>query len=172
MVFRLISYLRAVSWPQVVLVGVLTALMLGTPIASLAQQPVTAEQVNAVARELWCPLCNSVRLDTCELKACEQMREVIAEKLAAGANADEIRAYFIEQYGPQVLGEPPRQGFNWLAWVLPFAAVILGAAWVFYILRRWTRRPRAAAAVGPASHLSDLPAEQLSRLQEELKKID
>jgi len=172
MVFRLISHLRAVSWPQVVLVGVLTALMLGTPIASLAQQPVTAEQVNAVARELWCPLCNSVRLDTCELKACEQMREVIAEKLAAGANADEIRAYFIEQYGPQVLGEPPRQGFNWLAWVLPFAAVILGAAWVFYILRRWTRRLPVAPAAAPTSPLSDLPAEQLSRLQEELKKID
>jgi len=170
--FRLLSHLRAISWPQVVLVSVLTALMLGTPTASLAQQPVTTEQVNAVARELWCPLCNSVRLDTCELKACEQMREVIAEKLAAGASTDEIRAYFIEQYGPQVLGEPPRQGFNWLAWVLPFAAVVLGAAWVFFILRRWTRRPQVAPAAAPASHLSDLPAEQLSRLQEELKKID
>ncbi len=171
MIFRLISR-RALSWPYIILAGVFMALALGMTPASLAQQPVTAEQVNAVARELWCPLCNSVRLDTCELKACEQMREVIAEKLAAGASTDEIRAYFIEQYGPQVLGEPPRQGFNWLAWVLPFAAVILGAAWVFYILRRWTRRLPVAPAAAPTSPLSDLPAEQLSRLQEELKKID
>ena len=171
MILRMIGHLRTVSLPRIAVMGILM-LGLGLPASGLAQQPVTAEQVNAVARELWCPLCNSVRLDTCELKACEQMREVIAEKLAAGASTDDIRAYFIEQYGPQVLGEPPRQGFNWVAWVAPFAAVILGAAWVFFTLRRWTRRPVPAPASATAAHLSDLPAEQLNRLQEELKKID
>ncbi len=147
--------------------GLLAILM--WPSAGRAQQTVTPEQINAVARELWCPLCNSVRLDTCELKACEQMREVIAEKLAAGASTEEIKAYFIQQYGPQVLGEPPRQGFSWLAWVVPFAALVLAGAWVFYALRRWTRRPLVARAGAP---IADLPAEHLRRLQEELRKID
>jgi cytochrome c-type biogenesis protein CcmH/NrfF len=44
---------------------------------------VTANEVKDVADELWCPLCSGVRLDACELKACEQMREVIADKLTA-----------------------------------------------------------------------------------------
>ena len=73
-------------WLPGALLGLWLVAILLLPGASLAQQTVTTEQVTAVARELWCPLCNSVRLDTCELKACEQMREMIAEKLAAGAS--------------------------------------------------------------------------------------
>ena len=159
-------------WLPGALLGLWLVAILLLPGASLAQQTVTTEQVTAVARELWCPLCNSVRLDTCELKACEQMREMIAEKLAAGASTAEIKAYFIQQYGPQVLGEPPRQGFNWLAWVVPFAALALAGAWVFYALRRWTRRPLTAVARVTPAPLDDLPVEQLQRLQEELRKID
>ena len=171
MIFRTIRQLRLICLPQIVVIGMLAVMGLALPANGLAQQPVTPEQVNAVARELWCPLCNSVRLDTCELKACEQMPEVIADKLAAGASVDDIRAYFIAQYGPQVLGEPPRQGFSWLAWVAPFAAIILAAVWLFFRLRRWTQRPAAAPAMTAAPADPALSAEQLNRLQEELKKI-
>ena len=94
-------------------------------------EDVSSDQVNDVARELWCPLCSGVRLDACELKACDQMKEVIAIKLSEGENTDTIRAYFVEQYGPQVLGEPPREGFNWLAWILPFAALAAGAVFMW-----------------------------------------
>jgi cytochrome c-type biogenesis protein CcmH len=94
---------------------------------------VTADEVNAVARELWCPLCSGVRLDTCELKACEQMRQEIALKLEAGEDTASIKQYFLQQYGPQILGEPPREGFNWLAWILPVIALAGGA--VFLVLR-------------------------------------
>lgn len=72
-----------------------------------------------MSRELWCPLCSGVRLDSCELKACEQMKDVIAIKLSEGEDTTSIKSYFVDQYGPQVLGEPPRQGFSVLAWVLP-----------------------------------------------------
>lgn len=136
-----------------------------------AQTPVTPEQVNEVAKALWCPLCNGVRLDTCELKACEQMREVIALKLAEGESLDQIRTYFIDQYGPQVLGEPPQQGISWLAWILPFAALVAAGVWVVWLLRRWTRQqPAVATPAGSAA--SGLSGDQLSRLEEELKKID
>lgn len=87
---------------------------------------ITADQVNEIAKELWCPLCNNIRLDTCELKACDQMKDIIAIKLSEGETLDEIRNYFVIQYGPQVLGEPPREGFNWLAWLLPIAALVVG----------------------------------------------
>ncbi len=86
---------------------------------------VTADQVDAVAKQLWCPLCSGVRLDACELKACSQMKEVIGEKLAQGVDVQTIKNYFVAQYGPQVLGEPPMEGFNWLAWVLPVVALIV-----------------------------------------------
>ena len=94
---------------------------------------ITIDEINTVARELWCPLCSGVRLDVCELTACDQMREQIGIQLANDASAEEIKAYFIEQYGPQVLGEPPFSGFNWLAWAVPVIALAAGA---LLLLRR------------------------------------
>jgi cytochrome c-type biogenesis protein CcmH len=136
-----------------------------------AQTPVTPGEINEVARALWCPLCNGVRLDTCELKACEQMREVIGIKLAQGESLDQIRDYFVAQYGPQVLGEPPRQGISWLAWLLPFVALAAAGVWVVWLLRRWTRAKPVTAAAAPGVP-ANLSGDQLSRLEEELKKID
>jgi cytochrome c-type biogenesis protein CcmH len=110
-----------------------------------ATQDVTADEVNAVARELWCPLCSGVRLDACELKACDQMKEVIAIKLAEGEDTATIKDYFLTQYGPQVLGEPPREGFNWLAWILPVVALI-GGGYFFWRTTHRLIRPAAAPA--------------------------
>ena len=113
------------------------------PAATSGTQPtpsnITEDQVMAVARDLWCPLCSGVRLDSCELKACAQMRDMIATKLSQGENEDAIKAYFVQQYGPQVLGEPPRQGFNWLAWILPFAALVGGGVFAWSKVRQMMR---------------------------------
>jgi cytochrome c-type biogenesis protein CcmH len=130
---------------------------------------VTIDQVNAVAREMWCPLCSGVRLDTCELKACEQMRQEIALKLAAGENTESIKKYFLAQYGPQILGEPPRQGFNWIAWILPFAALLVSG--VILVMRGWRlfMRTTAVNPPGPAPATDDPYARQL---EEELKHYD
>ena len=85
----------------------LCVLLLALPGFVHAQQPPTPEEINAVAKDLYCPLCNGVRLDTCELQACEQMREVIGEKLTEGVPKAQIMDEFVAQYGPVVLGEPP-----------------------------------------------------------------
>ena len=89
----------------------LLALAALTAAPASAQTP-TPNEINAIAKELWCPLCNGVRLDNCELQACIQMREVIAEKLTAGAGKEEIKAYFVTQYGDVVLGAPSSEGFQ------------------------------------------------------------
>src|SRR5687767_8839880 len=66
------------------------------PAASAANE-VSPDDVNKVARDLWCPLCSGVRLDACELKACTQMKDMIAIKLAEGEDSESIQAYFVEQ---------------------------------------------------------------------------
>lgn len=118
----------------------LVSISSGPVLAQGTDQPgaageVTANDVNDVAEDLWCPLCSGVRLDACELKACDQMKDVIAIKLSEGESAEEIKAYFLDQYGPQVLGEPPREGFNWLAWIMPFAVLLAGGGFLWYRAR-------------------------------------
>lgn len=104
----------------VVLLLVGTFLHLSAP--TLAQTELD-DRMYDIARELWCPLCSGVRLDACELQACVQMRAEIRQLLAEGRDPEWIVAYFEEEYGPQVHGQPPLQGFQSLAWLVPAAAV-------------------------------------------------
>jgi cytochrome c-type biogenesis protein CcmH len=142
------------------------------PAEGVAAQDVSPDEVNTVARELWCPLCSGVRLDSCELKACDQMKDVIAIKLSEGEDTTSIKAYFVEQYGPQVLGEPPREGFNWLAWILPFLALIGGGVFLLTKTRQMIRPAASAPAQTPrAAGQPDTPQDEYDRkLDEELAK--
>ena len=37
--------------------------------------------------------------------------------LAEGKTADQIKQYFVQQYGVRVLAEPPQTGLNWLIYM-------------------------------------------------------
>ena len=87
---------------------------------------VTADDVNAVAKEVYCPVCESTPLDVCQTQACADWRDVIREKLENGESKQEVFNYFAEQYGDRVLATPPREGVNWLLWIMPIAAVLVG----------------------------------------------
>lgn len=148
--------------------GIWGALALG----ALAQTP-TPNEINEIAKDLWCPLCNGVRLDNCELQACIQMKEVIAQKLAAGESREQIKAYFVEQYGDVVLGAPSTQGFNRLAWILPILAAAVGLGWLVYFIRSVTRKRPDAAQTSASSQQSAGEAAQdeyLRRVDEEMER--
>ena len=91
------------------LLGFLVALLVSGVV--LAQDPtpvtVTDDQVNAVAKQLYCPVCENIPLDVCPTQACAQWRDLIREKLAAGWSEKQIKDYFVAQYGERVLAAPP-----------------------------------------------------------------
>ncbi len=103
-------------------------------------QSLQEQEMYRIARELWCPLCAGIRLDACELQACVQMREEISLLLAEGRDEAYIVAYFEEQYGPQVHGQPPFAGIYGWAWWTPL--LLVAAAGVAIV----NRMRRAAAA--------------------------
>lgn len=149
-----------------------TASVTDTVTTTVTGGAVTANDINTVARELWCPLCSGVRLDACELKACAQMKDMIGEKLAEGEDVTSIKNYFVSQYGPQVLGEPPLEGFNWLAWILPVLALLAGGVFVWTRLRSSTRQAHNVQG-GTAEPPTPAAGDAYSRkLDEELKHYD
>ena len=99
-------------------------LILTTPV--FAQESISDNEVNEVAKGLYCPVCENTPLDVCPTQACEDWRELIRTKLAQGETPEEINAYFALQYGDGVLAEPPRQGANLILWLFPIVAIVLG----------------------------------------------
>ncbi|MFW5941073.1 MAG: cytochrome c-type biogenesis protein [Chloroflexota bacterium] len=98
------------------------------PLPAAAQDDeITDDEVNAIARDLYCPVCENTPLDACPTQACQDWRDEIRTQLSQGRSQAEIEQYFVDRYGAQVLSAPPRQGFNWLIWLLPIVAVVVGA---------------------------------------------
>ena len=105
------------------------------------------DEVNAIAHELYCPVCDNVPLDVCGTQACEQWRTMIRQELAQGKLPEEIKRDFAAQYGEQVLAVPNREGINWLIFILPavfFFTSIGYAAWV-YLPRKTKQLPAIKA---------------------------
>jgi cytochrome c-type biogenesis protein CcmH len=110
----------------------------------LVQEPVTDDEVNDVAQDLYCPICESTPLDVCPTQACADWRELIRAQLSEGRSRQEVLDYFARQYGSGVLANPPREGISLiLLWLLPIAAIALAA--LFF--SRYLRSLRAATAL-------------------------
>lgn len=146
---------------------IVLAAIIASP-AAAQEQPPTDDDVNAVAKELYCPVCENTPLDVCPTQACAQWRDLIRLKLTEGESETQIKQYFVDNYGARVLNEPPREGLNWLAYLVPPVAIIVGA--VFLVRAMWMmKKPVAAAPVeGPRT---EAPTDDyIARLEEELKK--
>ncbi len=148
----------------ILLLGSLASLLFGDPIFAQSGEP-TDDEVNAVARQLYCPVCESTPLDVCPTQACAQWRATIKEKLAAGWSEQEIKDYFVEQYGERVLAQPSSRGLNVFVWILP-PIVLLGGVFFLVQYLRAARRPKAAAPSAPPSADEDYTRQ----LEKELAK--
>jgi cytochrome c-type biogenesis protein CcmH len=145
-----------------------------TTTTAFAQDEVTDDEVNAIAKDLYCPVCENTPLDVCPTEACRQWRELIRLQLSEGKSEAEIKQYFVENYGARVLAEPPRTGLNWLVYILPPLMILAGAFILFRSFREWTK-PRvveAGAGEGEAGAEASDPEkdEYIVRFEEELKK--
>ncbi|MFQ5916122.1 MAG: cytochrome c-type biogenesis protein CcmH [Nitrospinota bacterium] len=126
-------------------------LMLAMFVVSSLSAASLEEQVQQVAAELRCPVCQGLSVADSPAKMAEQMRGLVRERLEAGESPEAVKAYFVERYGEWILLTPKQEGFNLLVWVLPFLGLGGGAVGVFLVLRRWRQRtPTAPASVDPA----------------------
>lgn len=99
--------------------------------------------------------CNQVLLE-CNHVGCplsDRMRGELSASLARGDNDDLVLQTFVQKYGPTVLLAPTTTGFNRVAWIMPYLALVLGLITVVLVVRAWRRRPLVLpeGAVAPAT---------------------
>ncbi len=157
---------RIALWIAIFAAVGIAALFVAPP--ARAQGPNIDDRVNQIAKGLYCPVCPNTPLDVCETQACVGWRADIKRMLQEGKNEQQIRDYFVQQFGPQVLGAPPAEGFNWLAYVLIPIFILLSGVIAWFTLRQWMagRTTRAPAEVATPT----IPKEYADRIEKELKE--
>ncbi len=131
-----------------------------------AQNPTPPpDDVNRVASQLYCPVCENTPLDVCPTQACAQWRGLIRDKMAAGWTDDQIKQYFADQYGIRVLATPPTP----LVYIIPPILLLIG---IFILLRALKAlRGKPAIAKVQKTTSSDATGDQyLNQVEEELKR--
>lgn len=154
-----------------ILLSLLVLAGLFTAIAN-AQQEVSDDEVNAVAKKLYCPVCENTPLDVCPTQACKDWRELIRQQLSQGWTEQQVLDYFAATYGPQVLAQPPITGFFVLVWILPILALTGGGIFLWRLVRRWQNSPRPVVEeveIEKTSSAVGIHPEILARIEHELE---
>lgn len=139
-------------------------LALAAPAALASERHPTLGELEG---EVMCPTCKTT-LDQSTAPIADRIREYISARIAAGDTKSEIKRKLVLQFGPAVLAEPSKKGFNLLAWVLPFVGIGLGALALGWLAWRWSRsREPAIVGAGP-----QLDPELERRVDEELARFD
>ncbi len=131
------------------------------------RRTVTADEVNAIAKQMYCPVCENIPLDVCGTAACAQWRDEIRIQLESGSTPDEIIRDFVARYGDRVVGTPQDPTLRALSLVTPWIAAGLVVALALYLLLRWWRqRPALATAAGATQPADD---DYRARLERDLQ---
>ncbi|HCC78809.1 MAG: hypothetical protein A2X25_08585 [Chloroflexi bacterium GWB2_49_20] len=157
---------------RLIWIGFISILLLvGWAGVAHAQQPTPSDDdVNVIASQLFCPVCENTPLDVCPTQACAQWRDEIRLRLAQGWSEAQIKNYFAENYGIRVLAEPPRQGLNWLVYIVPPVAFLAGAYILFRAFRSWRALATQLSEEEAQKSAPEETDPYLNRLEEELKK--
>ena len=117
--------------------------------------------------EIVCPTCHTT-LDQSSSPIATRMKAFIRARIAAGDSSEQIKASLVDQFGPAVLAEPPKRGFDLLAWLLPLSALGLGIVVVGALAWTWSRRRESN--IDPQS--AELDPDLERRVDEELARYE
>jgi cytochrome c-type biogenesis protein CcmH len=104
-----------------------------------------------VASLLRCPVCQGLSIADSPATMAVDMKAEAREMLARGYTQDQVMAYFERSYGELVRLKPPLRGVNWLVWMAPVVALLLGAVVVARTLRARTAAAPSSAEAAETS---------------------
>jgi cytochrome c-type biogenesis protein CcmH len=134
----------------------------------------SGEDRDALERELKCQCGCTLDVYTCRTTdftcpVSPAMHQDVVALVDGGYNAAEIREAFMRGYGEQVLMAPVRAGFNWVGYLLPFAVLAGGAAFVTMLARKWSHR-RLAVAAASRSEPRDISLRDTERIDAAVRR--
>jgi cytochrome c-type biogenesis protein CcmH len=137
-----------------------------------AERPTLA----TISEGLTCQCGCGLTVANCNHPTCSfsvPVREQIESMIGKGQSGAQIIAFYRHKYGEKVLSAPTTEGFNIVAWVMPFLVVVLGGAVIVYTANRWRSLPAAggeSTVSTPQSADPQFDAELKDRLANEIRE--
>ena len=129
------------------------------------------QRAHKLNKTIMCPVCPGEAIDQSQHVLATQMRNIVLEKISEGWSDDEVREFFVSRYGPSVLLEPPRNGFNMMAWILPPSALLILLVTSLIVLGKMKNKSRVIAGdkTAVSSFLNEELAEYMDSIEESLR---
>jgi len=132
----------------------------------IADDPVMEKRMILLAEKVRCLVCQSEAVATSHSDWSNDVREIMREKMKAGASDQEILDLLVERFGKSVLFDPPVDKETASLWIAPFALMLLGAVALFFKLRkRQTEVVSAELSSADAQRASALLGDADERVQ-------
>ncbi|NOX36784.1 MAG: cytochrome c-type biogenesis protein CcmH [Calditrichaeota bacterium] len=125
--------------------------------------------VSQVEKELMCTCGCTMALYTCECGRSEEMRAEIQQMINQGMDKEAIVASYVAKFGEKIRSAPTKSGFNLLAWVTPFLALLIVGVALYRLLQRWSRhQPEEPEPVLPPERQD----QYVKQLEKELQEFE
>jgi cytochrome c-type biogenesis protein CcmH len=135
-----------------------------------AENPTNSE----VSEGLTCQCGCGLTVANCNMPTCGfsvPMRREIDRMIGEGKTRAQIIAFYRHQYGEKVLSAPTTEGFNILAWTMPFIALALGGGLMVFAVGRWhSHQPSAPSNPNPGAAPAAFDPELRRKLEKELEE--
>jgi cytochrome c-type biogenesis protein CcmH len=158
------------SMPCLLAAGAIAILFAAIAVATFASSSKTSLQ--EVSEGLTCQCGCGLTVANCNHPQCEfsvPTRRQIEAMIAQGMGLEQIIGFFRVKYGEKILSAPTREGFNLLAWIIPFAAVFAGCFIIVGAISRWRANP-VMEAEASANGLAPYDPELKDRLEREIRE--
>jgi cytochrome c-type biogenesis protein CcmH len=111
------------------------ALVIGTEGRSHPQS--LQQRTYSIANQVRCPVCSGETAAQSDTLQAQLVQALIKKDLQVGQSRSQILDELAASYGPSILERPPAKGANLLLWFLPGLAVVVAAAGLILVFRRW-----------------------------------
>jgi cytochrome c-type biogenesis protein CcmH len=115
--------------------------------SEMLQDPALEARARALSQELRCMVCQNQSIDDSDAPLAADIRVLLRERIAAGDSDEAVRAFLVARYGEFILLKPPFNLHTALLWIVPPAALGLGAVVALFAYRR--RGPAAPLPLAP-----------------------
>jgi cytochrome c-type biogenesis protein CcmH len=127
-----------------------------------------------VSEGLTCQCGCGLTVANCNMPTCGfsvPMRRDIDRMIGEGKTRAQIIALYRHKYGEKVLSAPTTEGFNILAWTMPFIALALGGGLMVLAVGRWhSNQPATPSDSTPGAQPTAFDPALRRKLEKELEE--